>query len=461
MRYINLFEDFIVERKTFKSLNMRALLNFIKGIKSGDLKYYFISFRSNEFVTMINPNNGFNTPTGTYSYPLYTYINHMKEFDKYYDEHNVDKFLLDTFPFTGFETPNFINLYKVKKNILDNNILNTTMTKSQVINVWNKKLKGKNEIIDKYMKKYLLSDDMKFIAEFNQEFNKLPKKFSILKSPLNVLYYLLLSVFNKNGIGRFCYKNGINGFIDYAIPKPADIKFGFGKSILVKHKKNPKQISEIAMIHHSEPTQAVFFGGRNMYSEIESYIFNKREEPISLDNLEIDIKRDKNILIIKKYGVKSIKKLKVEREDGINKLNIDFNYTKDFLIINPEEMKGIDILSIKSCNNLDQLHRVLELIKPKRDIQIDILNYEADILTFPDNFKLRKITLNFGNDLIQENIWKEFRCNSRVVEIKRNNNIILKYSLHEKVYNQIIKNNISVDSVILDGYKKNRNEIII
>lgn len=198
-----------------------------------------------------------------------------------------------------------------------------------------------------------------------------------------------------------------------------------------------------------------------MYSEIESYIFNKREEPISLDNLEIDIKRDKNILIIKKYGVKSIKKLKVEREDGINKLNIDFNYTKDFLIINPEEMKGIDILSIKSCNNLDQLHRVLELIKPKRDIQIDILNYEADILTFPDNFKLRKITLNFGNDLIQENIWKEFRCNSRVVEIKRNNNIILKYSLHEKVYNQIIKNNISVDSVILDGYKKNRNEIII
>lgn len=136
MRYLKLFNDFdlIEEARRWISDPIRTQIeNFVNKYKGREDRI-FVSYRSGEYVSFINPKNKFNTPTGIYTYPWKGY------FDKNFDA--VKNSALPDYtkivPFTGSQTTRFIYLYKVK----DDAFLIDNETTYEEILPYAKKLKG-------------------------------------------------------------------------------------------------------------------------------------------------------------------------------------------------------------------------------------------------------------------------------------------------------------------------------
>ena len=109
--YIKKYQDFIFERKTFIEHNVKLFLQVIFKIPKREAHLYFVSLRGSSNVTMINPNNEFNTPTGTYTYPLIAFYDALIAAAQLYDNHNVDDWIINIFPFSGNSPARFFYLY--------------------------------------------------------------------------------------------------------------------------------------------------------------------------------------------------------------------------------------------------------------------------------------------------------------------------------------------------------------
>lgn len=164
MRYLKLFDSFdlIEESRRWISDSIKTQIeNFINKYK-GQEDRIFVSYRSGEYVSFINPKNEFNTPTGIYTYPWRDYL------DKRFDE--IKKSALPEYkklvPFTGMQKSNFIYLYKVK----DSAFLIDNSTTYEEILPYAKKLQsifGEDELL----KKYLISEE-DYVSSSNNTYLK-------------------------------------------------------------------------------------------------------------------------------------------------------------------------------------------------------------------------------------------------------------------------------------------------
>jgi hypothetical protein len=115
MKYLKLFNDFgLIEeaRKWIVDPIGTQIEKFVNKYKGQEDKI-FVSYRSGEYVSFINPKNYFNTPTGIYTYPWKGYFD-----ERFYRAKNAA--LPDyrsIVPFTGGITSKFIYLYKVKDEV--------------------------------------------------------------------------------------------------------------------------------------------------------------------------------------------------------------------------------------------------------------------------------------------------------------------------------------------------------
>jgi len=314
--YIKKYQDFIFERKTFIEHNVKLFLQVISKIPKNKAHLYFISLRSSTNVTLINPNNDFATPTGTYTYPLFSYYDALQESAKQYDSHNVDGAITKIFPFKGNNPAAFIYLYKLKPNVYKNNILTSASSVSDVVKMWETKLKGKlkpSTDVPSMTLDAMMEDIVEWEKNNNGNVTDLISHFDmdlqsygdvhgtnahgfIGDTPVSILWYLLLFGYGKDEMRRICQKNGLLGFVDYQTMGGVEsvfvlTDFGGGGSdnhstvrvYLNDHKDNK---GRIAYIHKAEPAQAVFFGSRSLYSKVEHYdIEHQNNTPISTDDL--------------------------------------------------------------------------------------------------------------------------------------------------------------------------------
>jgi hypothetical protein len=148
MRYLKLFNDFdlIEEARRWITDPIRTQIeNFVNKYKGREDRI-FVSYRSGEYVSFINPKNKFNTPTGIYTYPWKGY------FDKKFDvaKNSALPDYKNIVPFTGSQTTRFIYLYKVKDDVF---LIDNETTYEEIL-PYAKKLKdifGEDKLLIKYL----------------------------------------------------------------------------------------------------------------------------------------------------------------------------------------------------------------------------------------------------------------------------------------------------------------------
>ena len=333
--YIKKYQDFIFERKTFIEHNVKLFLQVISKIPKNEAHLYFVSLRGSSNVTMINPNNEFNTPTGTYTYPLIAFYDALIAAAQLYDNHNVDDWITNIFPFSGNSPAKFFYLYKLKPNIYKNNILTSMSTKADVIKMWEKNFKGDDKyitdefwadldgneymdvalkygsskygsvVLDNIMNVYKSLSDSAWKIEGGDwvdmalNINSSYSSYSYTPStPTGLIWWVLLKLYGKDEMRRVCQQKGLYGFIDLQEVKRITVKFvdhnGTNNTTTYSFSTNKNQGRD-AFIHSNEPSQAVFFGGRSLYEKIEQYDIERQNiSPVSGD--ELSAKRNRESL---------------------------------------------------------------------------------------------------------------------------------------------------------------------
>lgn len=494
MKYLKLFEGFLLEkdRKTYITTNtIRAFLDLFKKIPKNEVELYYISLRTGTHTTLINPHNTFQTPTGTYTYPLYTFYNMIKEFEVGYDEHNKDAFFHRMFPYTGRLTPTVFYMYKLKSSVYKNNILKSYDNKSTVIKFWNMQLKGNNKMLDKYMSQYenmngldidnMMIDFVDFINIRNKKMkNGLVAPNYIGDNPAKVLFFFLLNIFGKAKFPRFAYKNGLFGFVDYTIThKDRSYRNYKGENVRNVFRQHPKQKTSIPIIHKNEPSQAVFFGGDSMYDKIRSFDMNNNKYQISTDDKNtlkdrpnVFIGRSRNSVTKKIGGVSQLMSLNVVTADNplypllpkkkVQKLDVEFKFVSDVKIDKPTPIQ-VDYLHLGFVN--DTPTEIFKILKPVDYFMLS-RRYSKFPFRFPKSFKVNTLILhmittadNFDVINIQSNA-KELILSVHTTWWEEFGNFLAKesYNIPDDKYNRnvdyIFKNNKSIRKVSIFNPKK-------
>lgn len=214
----------------YKRKYYAKLYDFIES----NIEDIFVSFRTDNFVTSINPNNKYGTPTGLYTYPLKFFKDEFLK--QFYDSFTSDTintnmlFSSTLFPYIPYGSKH-LNIYflKNKKGIVNSN--------DNSLYIINEKKDIIREFYDKSRAKERYSYDV-----LEDEYNM--KRFinDVIPNPhyrsnMSLLYLLLLCLSggNMTRLRNMYTSMGIDALIDY----------GTGT------------------IHPSEPYQAVFFKPRN------------------------------------------------------------------------------------------------------------------------------------------------------------------------------------------------------
>jgi len=103
----------LVEERRYIGEDIETQISKFIGKYKGKEDKIFVSFRSSIYVTMINRNNTFGTPTGIYTYPWKGY------FDKLYEQKIKGGKIVNIIslvPFEGSQESKFIYIYKIKDN---------------------------------------------------------------------------------------------------------------------------------------------------------------------------------------------------------------------------------------------------------------------------------------------------------------------------------------------------------
>lgn len=281
MKYLKLFNDFdLIEeaRKWIVDPIGTQIENFVNKYK-GQEDRIFVSYRSGEYVSFINPKNYFNTPTGIYTYPWEGYFD-----QRFYRTKNAA--LPDyrsIVPFTGGGTSKFIYLYKVK----DEAFLVKNDTTYDEILPYAKKLEKffpGNSLLESYLRseaEYVGASKNKFLKGhpcdclgknkmcYNCEGTGFEIKYEHISSALTfwVLIFDLIDQIEVKGqkqtkFTNICKEIGVDGFVD----------LGDG------------------YIHPNEEFQAVLLKGRSIIEDYVSISLDTDTQTIQLANTIINAK---------------------------------------------------------------------------------------------------------------------------------------------------------------------------
>lgn len=301
-------------------------------------KNAYISFRDSVNVSLINPNNIYNTPTGVYTYPSIDFISKINECN------NVQDFI-DIFPYKGRFKPNYIYFYYLnnKSIILDND------SEFDDIEPFYRKLvhmfEGKSDHYDRIISKlikYLDKDEEKLDVEsglfkfydFYTSFIYDIRKDN--KSEVQKLWTLTYHISDDNPTfwGNLLRKIGIDAFVDHGV----------------------------GYIHDNEPSQAVLLNpGRTFeFIEIDNISSFKNDIKKSLeDNGYIDYEKLEKIFPKDPGFVFNIFLYKVKKGD----YEIINNHV-DFIIEHKDNRIITEVLNIfvNNLNKYEGIQRMNEKI---------------------------------------------------------------------------------------------------
>lgn len=232
-------ESLVSELRSHSDTNVGEDFNTFlnRVITRKNYKRSFVSFRSDEYVTDINPNNVYGTPSGVYCYPIMSYFDYDDLSD--INEKNFRK----AFPYMSHQKV-------VQIIILDNldNVLDSGSGPEKVFGYVKKirDLYGKINPINNLCDLFL-----------NGEYHSTYEKAKHLTHNFWLFLYDVVPYISSNSnskksdlrirITLLCKKIGLDGFIDWKGDK---------------------------FIHQAEPKQAVFFGIKNK-GEIYNWVGNQ------------------------------------------------------------------------------------------------------------------------------------------------------------------------------------------
>lgn len=314
------FENAIYEKRGVEGVitkdeNIGELLEHIYDKYSFDNTY--ISFRTKEHVTKINPNNTYNTPTGLYTYKLSNYI------DK--PIYNIEKFA-KKFPYGSNRERLYFYVLKDDVNILDSD------TDKSVLDGYVREIQKKHkdsEEINNLCERWFNNTYESYYSKSQHDTHKF---WLFIYDVLAYLYENKLKI--RDGFSKLCREIGVDGFDDNNCE---------------------------GWIHPSEKCQTVFFRS-NLFKD-EFILKNE-----GYDNTEIDITQLSDEQIIKLINQNKLGDI-YHFDDNIDGL---INVLKrDVFIKNPKLIKHFLSQSQDTTEILLQYPEFLKYIKN----DLDFLNY--------------------------------------------------------------------------------------
>lgn len=326
-------EDSLSEARREPDKNVKEPLyqqinSFIQKYKNQE-DLIFISFRDKETVTLINPRNIFDTPTGIYTYP---WNNYYKEIYADRIDNVVNPNFETTVPFAG--NREFMFLYKLKsfRGILTSN--------SSLEEIKPYALAIKNIFPDNERVNTFISDYQKYIENFAKKNRYYRSNLPDVKNFFILLYDVLNDEYGyeknmKYMVSSLARRIGLNGIIDY----------GTG------------------LIHPNEKFQALFFRGLDIMEEVKVVRLRESHKVIKNNLDKVSFKSFYNLIL----STRSQKERDIIIEYIINNRleELDFD-TFDLMLDHHSKKKenGLTILKkmISIGNiNINYLIRFLEI----------------------------------------------------------------------------------------------------
>jgi hypothetical protein len=190
-----IYEKRSVEGVVTKDENIGELLDHIYDEYGFDNTY--VSFRDEEHVTKINPNNKFNTPTGLYTYKLSEYI--------HTPVYNIENFT-KKFPFGSDRDRIYFYILKDDVNVLD------SYTDESVLDGYVKQIQQKykdNNEVNNLCERWLNNEYESYYSESKHNTHKF---WMFIYDVLAYLYDNKSKI--KDGFSKLCRELGIDGFDD-------------------------------------------------------------------------------------------------------------------------------------------------------------------------------------------------------------------------------------------------------
>lgn len=306
----NILESLNLEARSNPELNPKETFQtFMQNLLAKtNFENLFVSFRSNIYVTDINPKNEYETPTGLYAYPLASYFTKSQLEGDVTDPNNnkLEQNFRERFPYqSDLKYMMFLNV----KNIT--NLLTKSTPKEKLDEYVNKinHIYGNITPVHEYCKLFL-----------NNEYQSPYKRTPYHDTHLFWLFlYSIAPYINKGGqkvttITNICHKIGVDGFID---------RDGEG------------------YIHPAEKRQAVFFRVKGIadvytykdirnpfkplirYSRDKKYMFRQQGEEIYMlttNNSKL-IKKIPGIMLDNSFSYYGFLKIRHPKSNSVNLIN--------------------------------------------------------------------------------------------------------------------------------------------
>jgi hypothetical protein len=357
---ISLDEKRAIPRKKYIESNFDTIKKYFEKYGYEDT---YLSFRSGEYTTIINPNTTFNTPVGYYCYP-------MKNYETAFKQVNDIKEMMQSgrvFPWIP-DNSNYIHLFNLKKK---ENVIFSLNIDVPKIHEFVRKIEsiyGSNSSVKKLCEDYFTGDN--YHSEILKNHNK-PNKFKNEFQKIWLFIYDIAASLNYDGYYYFdrvsrgifkyevkqyaivCNRIGINGFVDDGCA---------------------------GIIHLNEPCQAVFFKLRTL-RENEKFIPTNSNtlyhSPLYI-NKEIPDVTD----VLKEKYLKALEKM-----FGTNQISIlDKNYRQLLQINSPILIKVDDVpifINAGGKKNAENIN--LDVID--KDERFELINSKARAGYFNTMFK--------------------------------------------------------------------------
>lgn len=358
----------------YKRKYYAKLYDFIES----NIEDIFVSFRTDNFVTSINPNNVYGTPTGLYTYPLKFFKEEfLKQFYNSFASNSINTnpiFSETLFPYIPGGSKH-LNIYVLK------NKTGIVTSDDDSINIINKNI----NIIRKFYNKFKAKEQYSYDILEN-EYNMRRFISNVMSNPhyrsnMSLLYLLLLNLSggNMTRLRNIFTSMGINGLIDY----------GTGT------------------IHPSEPYQAVFFKPKSSLKMI-GQIDKTYDKAYKVGN-EIDLSNNNIYALDGEFNKFSKHRGALDLSD--NKIE----FLNDVGSLNATE---IDL----SNNKLIRLSGIFMPNLKKIDLSNNYLYNPRNLLRFLKvNKKIVELNVNGNEELIKDEDFNDVikYCNNNKIRLKK------------------------------------------